>query len=135
MECKGIHLDSTLVSKDRMVYICFFFQLVALISAHLRIPRMVWLLSQFNFTLIPFYLCQDLYLYEHPIIYGSAELPLGTVAEIESSDTQLVPQRITWLGKTPAHLLSECCVSSRVRGETSVLFPHLERCFYRLSPP
>ena len=90
MECKGIHLDSTLVSKDRMVYICFFFQLVALISAHLRIPRMVWLLSQFNFTLIPFYLCQDLYLYEHPIIYGSAELPLGTVAEIESSDTHEV---------------------------------------------
>lgn len=90
MECKGIHLDSTLVSKDRMVYICFFFQLIALISAHLRIPRMVWLFSQFNFTLIPLYLCQDLYLYEHPITYGSAELPLGTVAEIESSDTHEV---------------------------------------------
>lgn len=83
MECKGIHLDSTLVSKDRMVYICFFF------STHcfdISTPEdsfvMVWLLSQFNFTLISLYLCQDLYLYEHPITYGSAELPLGTVAEI-----------------------------------------------------
>ena len=64
---KGIHLDSTLVSKDRMVSIClslFIFQCVALISAHLRIPRIVWLLSQFNFALIPLSLCQDLYLCE-----------------------------------------------------------------------
>ena len=48
---------------------------------------MVWLLSQFNFTLISLYLCQDLYLYEQSHHLWLCRATPWHCGRSESSDT------------------------------------------------
>ena len=89
---KWIHLTSTFSPCGQVsFFFLFLFHLIALKLAYLKIPRVALLLSEFNFILFHLYLCQDWchdsHLYEQCHHLWLSKLPLGTVAESESSYT------------------------------------------------